>query len=126
MGQQTWTAASQAAMLALAALPGDDCIRTDLPGMFTLMAAPASSLANWQQITGQNAPGQPLLSAGLLSGLPATGTGSKALYFATDDNGGTLYLDNTNGGAYTKVAPGAQAYPRGRIGGMKSTSSIAA
>lgn len=43
---------------------------------------------------------------GLLASMQATGTGSKAFYFATDDNGGTLYQDLTNGAAYTKVAPG--------------------
>jgi hypothetical protein len=41
---------SQAAMLALAAEPGDVAVRTDLPGNFMLSALPASTLANWDQL----------------------------------------------------------------------------
>jgi hypothetical protein len=46
---ETFSVASQAAMLALAANPGDVAIRTDLipQAEFLLLAAPASNLANW-------------------------------------------------------------------------------
>lgn len=53
-------------------------------------------------------------TVGLLALMPATGTGSKALYYATD--AGT-YADFTNGGAYTKVAdlPGTGGVQLARI-----------
>lgn len=45
------TAASQAAMLALTAQPGDVCIRSDLGSTWMLAAAPASTLANWVELS---------------------------------------------------------------------------
>lgn len=50
-----FTAASDAAMLALTAQVGDMCIRTDTGKTYVLSAAPASTLANWKEImaTGQ-------------------------------------------------------------------------
>lgn len=41
---------SQAAMLALTAQPGDVAVRTDISKSFILIATPASSLANWQEL----------------------------------------------------------------------------
>lgn len=49
---------------------------------------------------------QPVSNAGPVAARPSSGTGSTAFYFATDENGGTLYQDLTDGGPYTKVSPG--------------------
>lgn len=47
----TFTVASQAAMLALTAEKGDIAIRTDLAGEpFVLAASPASTLGNWKSL----------------------------------------------------------------------------
>jgi hypothetical protein len=46
-----FTAANQAAMVALAAKVGDLCDRTDLKQIFILTASPASSAGNWQAIS---------------------------------------------------------------------------
>lgn len=48
----TFAANSEAEMLALPAVSGDACIRTDLDpdGFFVLVTLPPSSLSNWQQI----------------------------------------------------------------------------
>ena len=46
----TFTVASQAAMLALTAERGDIAIRTDLNKTFALAASPASTLANWLEL----------------------------------------------------------------------------
>lgn len=48
---EIYTAASQTAMLALSANVGDVCARTDGAGSFMLKATPASTLANWVQLT---------------------------------------------------------------------------
>lgn len=45
-----FTVASQVAMLALTAQPGDIAIRSDLSKTFVLAAAPASTLANWFEV----------------------------------------------------------------------------
>lgn len=46
----TFTVATQVAMLALDAQVGDVAIRTDVSATFILTASPASTLANWKQI----------------------------------------------------------------------------
>lgn len=46
----TFTAASEAAMLALSAEKGDVCVRTDESKTYILADAPASTLANWKEI----------------------------------------------------------------------------
>ncbi len=46
----TYVVASQAAMLALSANPGDIAVRTDLSETFILAATPASTLGNWTQL----------------------------------------------------------------------------
>lgn len=46
----TFVVASQAAMLALTAQPGDVAVRTDLSKSYILTADPASTLANWQEL----------------------------------------------------------------------------
>jgi hypothetical protein len=46
----TYVVASQAAMLALSANPGDIAVRTDLSETFILTATPASTLGNWTQL----------------------------------------------------------------------------
>lgn len=45
-----YTAASEAAMLALSAEKGDICVRSDTNQVFILTNTPASTLANWAQI----------------------------------------------------------------------------
>ena len=47
---ETFTAANQAAMLALNAQQGDICIRTDQSKTYILSASPASTLANWKEL----------------------------------------------------------------------------
>ena len=47
----TFTVANQAAMLALTAQEGDIAIRTDGTGSWILTASPASTLANWKQLS---------------------------------------------------------------------------
>ena len=47
---ETYTAATQAAMLALTAQQGDICIRTDQSKTYILSASPASTLANWKEL----------------------------------------------------------------------------
>ena len=47
---ETSVVASQAAMLALTAQPGDVAVRSDLNRSFILTADPASTLANWQEL----------------------------------------------------------------------------
>lgn len=51
----TFVVASQAAMLALTAERGDIAVRTDGGGTFILTAEPATTLANWQQLTSPGA-----------------------------------------------------------------------
>lgn len=46
----TFTASSEAAMLALAADKGDMCVRTDLGATYVLSADPASTLGNWVEL----------------------------------------------------------------------------
>lgn len=46
----TSVVASQAAMLALTAQPGDVAVRTDVNKSFILTASPASTLGNWQEL----------------------------------------------------------------------------
>lgn len=47
---EVFEAATQAAMLALTAQPGDICVRSDLNKSFILKEAPASTLANWIEL----------------------------------------------------------------------------
>ena len=47
---ETFVVNTQAAMLALAAQEGDVAVRTDLSKSLILTAAPASTLANWQEL----------------------------------------------------------------------------
>lgn len=46
----TFVVATQSAMLALTAQEGDVAVRTDLSKSFILVATPASTLANWQEL----------------------------------------------------------------------------
>lgn len=80
----TFTAASEAAMLALPASKGDFCVRTDISQTFILSAEPASELANWIQMqsgtgvssfngrTGTVAPQAGDYTFAMLSGIPTT------------------------------------------------------
>lgn len=52
----TYSANSQAAMLALPATPGDFCLRSDLNETFILGQAPATTLANWLEFLSPGAP----------------------------------------------------------------------
>jgi hypothetical protein len=76
----TTVVASQAAMLALTAEPGDVAIRSDLNKSFILQTSPASTLGNWKELL---TPTDAVLSVDGLTGavsLPtdaAAGTGSK-------------------------------------------------
>ena len=77
-----FTAASQAAMLALAAKVGDLCDRTDLKQIFILTAAPASTLGNWTALS-------PDASVTGIQGLSA-GTANQFVTFI--DNSGVQHL----------------------------------
>lgn len=46
-----WPVTSQAAMLALAATVGDFAVRTDINKVFVLQSLPATTLANWIELT---------------------------------------------------------------------------
>lgn len=54
----TFVVSTQAAMLALVAQVGDVCVRTDLSKSFILKTAPASTLANWQELLNPESPVQ--------------------------------------------------------------------
>lgn len=62
----TTIVASEAAMLALNAQPGDLAVRSDLNKTFILSAAPASNLANWTEVisTGTLPPAEDYLDGG--------------------------------------------------------------
>lgn len=47
LSADTYSVASQAAMLALPAKKGDLCVRTDQAKTYSLSAEPATVLANW-------------------------------------------------------------------------------
>ena len=68
-----WPAVSQAAMLALAAEPGDVAVRSDINANFMLGALPASTLANWAQLADVVFPTDPAAGVG---GLRTLGTGA--------------------------------------------------
>ena len=76
----TFTAASEVAMLALSAEQGDVCVRTDIATTFILSAAPASTLANWQQllspVDGVTSVGLSAPSIFTVSGSPVTSSGT--------------------------------------------------
>lgn len=77
-----FTAASQAAMVALAAKVGDLCDRTDLKQIFILTSFPASSAGNWTALS-------PDSSVTGIVGL-ASGTATKFVSFI--DASGTQHL----------------------------------
>ena len=54
--KDTFTVATQAAMLALTAEKGDMAIRTDNSRTYVLADSPASTLTNWKEITAYSAP----------------------------------------------------------------------
>lgn len=96
----TFQAASEAAMLALPATPGDFCQRTDLTETFILTNSPASTLANWTQFLAPGAPvqtvngkiGQVVISAADVGAVaPARRVNSSGLV----NGGGDLSADRT-------------------------------
>ena len=66
-----FTAASQAAMLALSAQKGDICVRTDNNEVYILTADGASTLSNWTQI---NVPSGGVTSVNTKTGVVTLGT----------------------------------------------------
>lgn len=85
-----FTAASQAAMLALTAQRGDFAVRTDIGSTFVLAAEPATTLSNWVLLsTGATGTVTSVAltppAAGLtVSGSPITSSGTFALSLAND------------------------------------------
>jgi hypothetical protein len=85
-GGEVFAAASQAEMLALAALKGDIAIRSDVSKSFVLTASPPATLANWSELLTPPAPVQSVashtgavtLSSGDVSGLGYFATGADA------------------------------------------------
>jgi hypothetical protein len=61
---------------------------------------------------------------GLYANMPAVGTASKSVYFATDFQGGALFQDLTAGGAYTQVSKGMGATGGVRLNKVTSTSNV--
>jgi hypothetical protein len=82
--------ASQAAMLALAAEPGDVAVRTDVAENFMLAALPASTLANWVSLADVAAPVMSVfgrIGAVTLAKADVTGTGLAAVDVGADASG---------------------------------------
>ncbi|GAA0260672.1 hypothetical protein [Rhodanobacter caeni] len=109
---ETFVVNTQAAMLALSAQEGDVAVRTDLSKSFILTAAPASTLANWQELlvptagvtsfngrTGSVTPASGDYTPAQVGAEPAIAAGTTAQYrrgdktwrdFATDVRGAVL------------------------------------
>lgn len=82
----TFTAASQADMLALSAQKGDICIRTDISKTFILTADGASTLANWKELA---TPTDSVTSVNGKTGavvLSAADIGNSSTYFIGSDD----------------------------------------
>jgi hypothetical protein len=69
---ETFVVATQAAMLALVVEAGDVCVRTDLSKSYILRAAPATTLANWQELLSPASPVQSI--AGRVGAVTLTAT----------------------------------------------------
>lgn len=89
-----FTAASQAAMLALSAGIGDVCVRTDNSNTYILTATPASTLGNWTQVSNS---AQALTDANLTTSDITTNNVSTSKHgFAPKlPNDATKYLDGS-------------------------------
>lgn len=68
----TYTPASQAAMLALPAEQGDFAIRTDINAAFVLYQSPASTLSNWIQLPAPSSETDPIFTAHVAYGITST------------------------------------------------------
>ena len=96
----TFTAASQAAMLALSAQKGDICVRTDTNEVYILTVdGGASTLSNWTQI---NVPSGGVTSVNTKTGVVTLGTddiaeGSTNLYY-TDTRFNTAFASKASSG----------------------------
>ena len=110
---ETYVVASEAAMLALDAQVGDVAIRTDISTTFILAEAPASTLANWEEML---APGGGVTSIDIdggttgltTSGGPVTSTGTITLDGTLAmSHGGTGATNATN--ARTNLGLGTMA-----------------
>ncbi len=95
----TFEAASQAAMLASAATKGDVCIRTDVNASYILAADPASTLANWKQLP---APASGVTSVFGSTGPNVTVTSLPTLSGVIADDDEIVILDKS-GGAHARV-----------------------
>ncbi|MDR1701331.1 MAG: hypothetical protein LBR56_00985 [Sporomusaceae bacterium] len=88
----TFVVANQAAMLALTAQIGDVAVRTDLSKSFILKAAPATTLANWQELL---TPGAPVQSVNSKTG---------AITLTASDVGAASATHNHTSGQITDAA----------------------
>lgn len=92
--------ASQAAMLALSAGKGDIAIRTDLSNAtFILRQTPASTLANWSQISSSS----PVSSVAGKTGAVSLVAGDVGLGNVTNESKATMFTDSTFTGTTTGV-----------------------
>jgi hypothetical protein len=82
---EAFEVASQSAMLALTAQPGDIAIRTDLNKTFVLAASPASTLGNWKEL---RTPTDVVLAVAGLTGTITAAALKTALAIATTDISG--------------------------------------
>ena len=79
----TYTAANEAAMLALVAEVGDVCIRTDLAETYILTASPATTLASWVRILANGKVTSVNGQTGVVSITTITGNAGTATTLAT-------------------------------------------
>ena len=100
----TFVVANQAAMLALTAEVGDVAVRTDESKTYILKAAPASTLANWQQLL---FPTSPVSSVAGKTGAVTLVAGDVGLGNVTNESKATMFTNAALTG--TPTAPTATA-----------------
>ncbi|NRY59841.1 hypothetical protein [Clostridium beijerinckii] len=94
--------ASQTAMLALTAEPGDLAVRTDLNKTFILKAAGASTLANWQELL---TPTDSVTSVAGKTGAVTLTSSDVGLGNVTNESKATMFANPTFTGTVTLPTP---------------------
>ena len=112
---ETFTAASEAAMLALTAQVGDVCVRTDVAKTYILVNTPASTLTNWMQL---NHPADAVSSVNGKTGAVTLDAGDVGAYPNTNPNG---YISGITSSMVTTAlgyTPYNSSNPNGYISGI--------